>query len=326
MIGNGDARARARGCARSRAARRPGRRRARRRRTGSSRRIGSPVRRHRARRVTPRAQRAVEDHQHRRGRAPDVALAIGNRPVVAAHVAQHAEMPLLVVRDRAGTRAAPRRRRPLRRGSGVELERRLDPAHDRRHAIAGDRLVVRRARPSTATRVARQADFLRGLAQRGGGDVAIVGLDAAAGKADLARDGRAGRRCAACSSSVQAVGAVDQRHQHRRRRRRAFAAGQAKAVAHAERARRARAARGAARASGCCSVGGKVRTAAVASRRHGARTRGATERAAILPPRRASALSRASSNVPAQRGRQVRDVAGARASSCAVAARAATRR
>ena len=43
-----------------------------------------------------RAQRAVEDQQHRRGGAPDVAIPIGDRPEIAAQRAQHPEMALLV--------------------------------------------------------------------------------------------------------------------------------------------------------------------------------------------------------------------------------------
>lgn len=42
------------------------------------------------------AQGAIENQQHRRRRAPDVAIAEGNSVVIAARIADHAEMALLV--------------------------------------------------------------------------------------------------------------------------------------------------------------------------------------------------------------------------------------
>jgi len=63
---------------------------------------------------------SIEDHQHCRGRAPDVALAVGNRPIVAAQRRQASrKCPLLIRSGRAGRRVAPRTRRRLSTGSGV---------------------------------------------------------------------------------------------------------------------------------------------------------------------------------------------------------------
>jgi hypothetical protein len=94
-------------------------------------------------RQAPRSRSvAVEDQQHRGRRAPDVAFAIGNRPEVAARRAQHAEVPLLV---RGIEDERERHFEDVGDFDGIrrELERRLDPADDRRHAKARHRLVLR---------------------------------------------------------------------------------------------------------------------------------------------------------------------------------------
>ena len=126
-------------------------------------------------------------------------------------LAQHPEMPLLV------GRIEQERQRHFEDVGDFdrvrdERKRRLDPADDRRDAIAGHRLVVGEAAEQRHA-VARQADFLLGFAQRRGLDIGVVGFDAAAGKADLA--GVVGQVGAALrQQDRQPVGAIDQRHEH----------------------------------------------------------------------------------------------------------------
>ena len=80
----------------------------------------------------------------------------------------------------------------------------------------------------TSTRSCGQADLFLGLAQRGGRGVGVMGLGAAAGKADL--PGVVAQVVGAAGQQhVQAVAALHQRHQHRSVRR--LAAGEGAAVA-----------------------------------------------------------------------------------------------
>src|SRR3990170_599566 len=68
----------------------------------------------------------------------------------------------------------------------LELERRLDPAHDRRNPEPRWNFVIGKTADELDA-AARQTDFLFRFAQCGCGAIAVGGLDAAAGKADLAR-------------------------------------------------------------------------------------------------------------------------------------------
>ena len=111
------------------------------------------------------AQRTVEDQEHRRGCAPDVAFAIGDRPEIAADRAEHPEMALLVCR------IEQKRQRNLENGGDLDRirfqhERRLDPSDHRRHAKAGHGFVFGQL-PQQGDLRRRQSDFLGRLAQRG---------------------------------------------------------------------------------------------------------------------------------------------------------------
>jgi hypothetical protein len=119
------------------------------------------------------------------------------------------------------------RPRQLRR-IGLEHNRWLDPAYDRRHSIAGHGFVVGQA-PERLHAIARQGDLFLGFAQRGSDRVGVLGLDAAAGKADLSwMVGQVG--AALGKQHRQAVRAIDQRDQDGRGRGHAFAARQAASV------------------------------------------------------------------------------------------------
>ena len=115
---------------------------------------------------------------------------------------------------------------------GRQCERRLHPADNGRHAIAGHRF-IRRELAKHRDAVRGEAYFLHRFAQRRLRKRRVVGLDAAAGKADLT--GVIGQvRAALREEQREAVGTVDQRDQHRCQRRSALAARQPESVAHAE--------------------------------------------------------------------------------------------
>src|SRR5690349_25109150 len=67
---------------------------------------------------------------------------------------------------------------------GYQLERRLDPADDRQHAITGYGFVRRQLTEHVDTR-RRQPDLFGRLAERGRGMIGIAGIESPAGKADL---------------------------------------------------------------------------------------------------------------------------------------------
>ena len=92
--------------------------------------------------------------------------------------AQHPEMALLV---RGIEQECERHLEHVGDLDGIRLERerRLDPADDRRHAVAGHRLVVGKMAQHRDA-LGGQADFLGRFAQRGGGERRVARLDAPA--------------------------------------------------------------------------------------------------------------------------------------------------
>ena len=68
----------------------------------------------------------------------------------------------------------------------LPLEARLDQADERIDGVVGDERRGRRQRADDLDRVGRQPDLLVRLAQRGGGEVGVLGVAAAAGERDLA--------------------------------------------------------------------------------------------------------------------------------------------
>ena len=138
------------------------------------------------------------------------------------------------------TKMLPKESRAIGSSVRVRLERhrRLDPADDRRDAIAGDRF-IRRELAEYLDPPGREPDFLRRLAQRRRRMARIVRLDAPAGKADLPRVvGECGASLR--QQHVQALRPIDERNEHRGRCGLAFASRQPESVAQALRAFRNR--------------------------------------------------------------------------------------